>query len=175
MPLFSFSTRIMENIYLNEAIPLSIVIPQSSSGDTVTYEIIKVSDGSVVQSGSMTFVRDEIWRVSYTPAALGVFALKVNNTTISSKRENFYRVVAASTVVTTGSDTVPTTQAMLDNVRIALNAKLTGGAVQSYTISGRSVQNYSLKELMELEASLIKRLQAEAGTGGRNFAKFTNR
>lgn len=84
----------MDYIKINEAISLVIPIPESSSGDTVTYEIIS-SAGSVLASGSMTFVRDEVWSVSYTPSALGVIILKANDTTLSSKRENIYRVVGA--------------------------------------------------------------------------------
>lgn len=86
----------MDYITLNEAVDLAIPIPTSSSVDTVTYEIIKVADGSVLAGGSMTFVRDEIWRVNYTPTVLGVIALKINDTTISEKRENFYRVIGAA-------------------------------------------------------------------------------
>lgn len=86
----------MDYITLNEAVDLAIPIPTSSSLDTVTYEIIKVADGSVLASGSMTFVRDEIWRINYTPTVTGVIVLKVNDTTISEKRENFYRVIGAA-------------------------------------------------------------------------------
>jgi|GEM_PF-1428286 len=86
----------MDYISISEAVDLVIPIPSSVVGDTVTYEIIKAADGSVLASGSMTFVRDELWRVSYTPAALGVIILKVNDTTITSKRENIYRVVGAA-------------------------------------------------------------------------------
>ena len=71
------------------------------------------------------------------------------------------------------SDPVPTTQELLDNVQKAINAKLTGGAVQSYSISGRSVQNYSLSELMGLEKMLTERLAAENG-GTMNYARFSN-
>ena len=92
----------MEFITLNEAIDLVIPIPGSVSGDTVTYEIFD-SDGSVAQSGSMTFVRDEMWKAAWTPDTLGIFVLKANDTTITQKRENLYRVVGVQ-VSTPGGD-----------------------------------------------------------------------
>ena len=86
----------MIDITISVATALLIPIPGSSSSDTVTYEIFN-SSGTVITSGSMTFVRDEIWKVTtYTPSALGIQTLKVNDTTLSSKRENFYNVVAAT-------------------------------------------------------------------------------
>ncbi len=48
-----------------------------------------------------------------------------------------------------------TTQEMLDAVNNAINARLTGGAVQSYTISGRNIQYISLSELKELKAKIL--------------------
>lgn len=88
----------MDYININVAINLVIPIPGSSSGDTVTYQIIAVSDGDVLASGSMTFLADEMWKVSYTPTETGVIVLKVTDSTISSKRENIYDVIG--TVVT---------------------------------------------------------------------------
>lgn len=85
----------MDFLTLNESVDLLITIPGSSSGDTVTYEVFD-SSGSVLFSGSLTFVRDEIWkRASFTPTALGPITFKANDTTISQKRENFYRVIGA--------------------------------------------------------------------------------
>ena len=53
--------------------------------------------------------------------------------------------------------TAPAKQDMLDNVEIAINNILAGGAVQSYSINGRNLQRYSLKELQDLR----KQLKAE--------------
>lgn len=159
-------------IYLNQTIDLLITVPLTTASNTVTYEIFK-ADGTVVQSGNMVFVRDEIWKVAaFMPTSLGALTLKATEPISLQKRENFYNVVASATVASLPG-TVPTTQEMLDNVRKAINAKLVGGAVQSYTISGRQLQNYSLDELWKLEENLGKRLAAEAG-GGRNYAKFVN-
>jgi hypothetical protein len=68
----------------------------------------------------------------------------------------------------------PTIATMLENVRTAINNLLAGQAVQSYTISGRNVQRYSLKELRELEAGLMARQAAEQG-GTRAYAGFSQR
>ncbi len=47
-----------------------------------------------------------------------------------------------------------TKQEMLDNVETAINARLTGGAVASYSIAGRNLQYISLSELMKLRDKL---------------------
>ncbi len=113
----------MDYITLNEAVDLVIPIPGSASGETVTYEIIKAADGSVLASGSMTFVRDEMWRVNYTPTVLGVIVLKANDATISEKRENIYRVIGAS--VTTPSVPSGDDLTTVANFKIDFNIKST--------------------------------------------------
>lgn len=96
----------MIDITVSVAATLLIPIPNSVSGDTVTYEIFS-SSGTVAASGSMTFVRDEVWKVAYTPAATGVYTLKANDTTLSEKRENFYNVVAADASTEDDETTLP--------------------------------------------------------------------
>jgi len=66
-----------------------------------------------------------------------------------------------------------TTQEMLDAVNSAINARLTGGAVQSYTISGRNIQYIPLSELKELKKELQAQLASEKG-GARSFVSFKN-
>jgi lipopolysaccharide/colanic/teichoic acid biosynthesis glycosyltransferase len=56
-----------------------------------------------------------------------------------------------------------TTQEMLNNVNTAINSLMTGGAVQEYTINGRSLKKYSLDELMKLKDQLKSELRAESG------------
>ena len=41
----------------------------------------------------------------------------------------------------------PSKQEMLDNVENAINARMTGGAVQSYSIGGKNLQYMLLSEL----------------------------
>jgi hypothetical protein len=158
-------------LYLGESKDLLLPIPGSSSDDVVTYEIFS-SSGTVLQSGSMTFVRDEIWKVaSFTPSAVGVFILKGNNTTISQKRENEYSVRSSSEAPTVVSSTVPTAQEMLDNINKAINAMIVGGAVQSYSINGRNIQNMTLTELRNLRKELQMEINSDSGPA-RNFAQF---
>ena len=66
---------------------------------------------------------------------------------------------------------VPTTQEMLDNVNIAINSILTGGAVQSYSINGRSLQRMPLSELQSLKKNLLSQLADENGYG-RSYVSF---
>lgn len=83
----------MDYIQIAQAFTAVIPIPGSLNTDTVTYVLYKASDNSVVSSGSMTFVGDEIWKMTFTPAGADVYILKVNDDTISSKRENIYKSV----------------------------------------------------------------------------------
>lgn len=85
----------MDYITINEAFTALIPIPGSSNTDTVTYVVYK-SDGTSFATGSMTFVADEIWKCSFTPTSVDTYVLKVNDTTISSKRENFYKAIGSS-------------------------------------------------------------------------------
>jgi len=59
---------------------------------------------------------------------------------------------------------------MLTAVNDAINARLSGGAVASYSIGGRNLQYISLKELMDLCAQLQQEIADELGT--RNYASF---
>lgn len=67
--------------------------------------------------------------------------------------------------------TTPTNQEILDAVNTAIQAILTGGAVQSYNINGRNLTKYSLTELYNLRKELKKAIAAASGTG-RNYAQF---
>lgn len=67
----------------------------------------------------------------------------------------------------------PTTQEMLDAVNAAINARLTGGAVASYSINGHDIQYISLRELRELKNELQAQLAGEKGSA-RNFVSFRN-
>ena len=64
-----------------------------------------------------------------------------------------------------------TTSEMLDQVNAAISARLSGGAVASYSINGRNIQYMPIPELMAIKKDLQKQLSAEKG-GSRNFAKF---
>jgi len=64
-----------------------------------------------------------------------------------------------------------TTSEMLDQVNAAISARLSGGAVASYSINGRNIQYMPIPELLAIKKDLQKQLSAEKG-GSRNFAKF---
>lgn len=161
----------MEILFLGRTYDLVIAFPESASGDTVTYEIFNAS-GSVVQSGYMTFVRDEMWKVgAFTPGTTGTLVLKANNTTINQKRESIFDVRSSSESPADDVVAVPTLQEMLDNVNKAINSKLTGGAVQAYSISGRNIQHMTLTELRSLRKELQNEINNESGPA-RNYAKF---
>jgi hypothetical protein len=57
-----------------------------------------------------------------------------------------------------------TTQQLLDQVRAAISALLTGGA-SSYSIGSRTVTKHNIKELYELEKDLAIRVTRETGSG----------
>lgn len=58
----------------------------------------------------------------------------------------------------------PTKQEMLENVENAINARMTGGAVQSYTIGGRNIQYIGLEELRKLRDQLRREIAGSGGT-----------
>ena len=64
----------------------------------------------------------------------------------------------------------PTKQEMLDNLDTAINARMTGGAVQSYSIGGRNLQYISLSELLKLRDQL--RREIASGRDNTTYAKF---
>ena len=66
----------------------------------------------------------------------------------------------------------PTKQEMLDNLETAINARMLGGAVQSYSINGRNIQYMTLTELRQMRADLMKEISARSGNS-RNYATFT--
>jgi hypothetical protein len=69
----------------------------------------------------------------------------------------------------------PTKQEMLDNVEAAINARMTGGAVQSYSIGGRNLQYITLTELIKLRDSLRQEIVSSGGSGSRtSYARFDN-
>ena len=67
----------------------------------------------------------------------------------------------------------PIKQEMLDNVENAINARMTGGAVQSYSIGGRNLQYITLTELIKLRDSLRQEIASSGGSVSRtSYARF---
>jgi hypothetical protein len=63
-----------------------------------------------------------------------------------------------------------TNSEMLELVRNAIAAILTGNAVQRYVLAGKDIQKYSLQELQALETYYTGKVASE--TGARTFAEF---
>lgn len=68
----------------------------------------------------------------------------------------------------------PTKQEMLDNVETAINNLMTGGAVQSYSISGRNLQHFSLGELRSLRDQLKREIASDGGLDTRTHISFVD-
>ncbi len=66
--------------------------------------------------------------------------------------------------------TPPTPKEMLDNVNTAIDARMTGGAVESYSIAGRNLQYISIDELVKLRSRL--RQEVSSGTSRTSYAEF---
>lgn len=61
---------------------------------------------------------------------------------------------------------------MLSAVQDAIYAILTGSVVKSYSIGGKEIEKYSIKELRELEKEYQAKVAAETSGGTKNFARF---
>ncbi|MDD5736671.1 MAG: hypothetical protein PHH20_00075 [Candidatus Omnitrophica bacterium] len=66
----------------------------------------------------------------------------------------------------------PTKQEMLENVEIAINARISGGAVQAYSIGGRNLQYAPLSDLYKLRDQLRREISGSGGTT--TYASFGN-
>jgi hypothetical protein len=139
-----------------------------SDGSTVLQtitgaNIIKDSTGQYHVVAAVIVAPKTIYdRWYFTPAA-GATAITKTNTCIV-----WETAVAAGTVTPASDDA-----SLLAAVKQAIANKLSGGAVQSYTIGGRSLQHCTLKELWELRKQLEKKISDAAGKG-RTYAKFIN-
>jgi hypothetical protein len=87
----------MKDITVSAAFTAVISIPESQSGDTVTYAIYRASNGAVFASGSMTYLAGINWKVSFTPTSIDNYVLEVNDTTIDVKHTEVF--CAVGTVV----------------------------------------------------------------------------
>jgi hypothetical protein len=163
----------MDYITINEAFTAVIAIPESTNTDTVTYTVYKASDGSVFASGSAAFVAGINWRVTFTPAVdKETYIVEVNDTTLDVKLSQSFRCArkASMTAEVATTETV-TNQTLLDKVNTAIQARLNGGAVQSYSISGRNIQYATLDELFRIKDKLERAVNNNAD-GGLSFASF---
>lgn len=66
----------------------------------------------------------------------------------------------------------PTKQEMLEVLETAINTKMAGGMVQSYSIGGRNIQYERLSELLKMRKQLQNEISA--GRNRTSYAKFEN-
>lgn len=118
----------MDNVLygiLNQSLTFLQPIPQSASGDAVTVEIRKQSNGHYWNfstlafqagstSGSMVSQAGEWWRQSFTPDAAGIYFITINDTTLDVK----YYITVIVQGVTAGS--VSGALTTLANVKVFL-------------------------------------------------------
>ena len=93
----------MIDILINSLCTDIIFIPESSSGDTVTYVIYK-SDGTIFASGNLTYLVGNSWKVSFTPTAIGIYTLEWNDATLDRKDQRTYRALGAVAAVAPSAD-----------------------------------------------------------------------
>jgi hypothetical protein len=89
----------MEYISTNIEKTVAIAIPGSSSGDTVSFAVYKVSDASTFASGSMTYIGGIQWKMSFTPDADDVYALEVNDETLDVKHSRDFKSTSADIII----------------------------------------------------------------------------
>lgn len=81
-------------------------IPESASGDTVTVEIRRLSDGytwnfdttaftETATTGTMTFVNGIIWKTSFTPPTEDTYIVTVEDSTLDIKHTQVLQAVGA--------------------------------------------------------------------------------
>lgn len=113
----------MKDITINAEFTAVVSIPESLSGDTVSYIIYKASDGSVFASGSMTYLAGIQWKVLFTPVSFETYVLEVNNETLDVKYSESYQAVGtyAGTLPPAGTDFTYDTSTNLGKVRELIN------------------------------------------------------
>jgi len=103
-------------LYATAAVLKDIIqfIPTSVSGDTVTIKITRLSDSKTwhftnlafetgANTGSMTFVSDQIWKASFTPDQKDTYVVYINNSTKSVDYQQTIIVAAGPIIIPSGS------------------------------------------------------------------------
>ena len=163
----------MDYININEAFEAVIPIPESALTDTVTYTIYQ-SAGTVFASGNAAFIAGINWKVSFTPNAAGIYIVEVYNQTLDVKYSQSFKAVVTSTITASiPAVAAETDESLLEKVNIAIGNRLSGGAVQAYSVLGRNIQYETLESLYKLRKELEMAIAVKSG-GARNFVSFTN-
>lgn len=157
------------NIIVDQLHWIVIPIPESLNTDTVTIEIRRLSDNytwnfttlefaETPASGSLTFVSDITWKASFTPPTADTYVVTIEDETLDIKHVQVLRAIVqsptAAVVPPTSAETTPA--ALLAAVNAAIATRLSGGAVQSYSIGNRNLQYMTLSELMALRKQLAR-------------------
>lgn len=160
----------MVYIPVNAAFTAVLRVPDSQSGDTISYAIIKASDGSTFAAGTPSWLGSNLWSVIFTPTTADeTYVLTITDTTLDSQVSESYKATAVSQVAT-AQTTATTAAELLTKVNAAISAHLNGGAVQAYTINGRNIMYMSLDQLMRLREQLQKETRVTTRT--RAYGRF---
>lgn len=160
----------MVYIPVSAAFTAVLRVPDSASGDTMSYAIIKASDGSTFASGTPSWIGSNLWSVIFTPTvAEETYVLTITDTTLDSQVSESYKATAVSQVAT-AQTTATTAAELLTKVNAAISARLNGGAVLSYMIGNRNVMYMSLEALIKLRDQLMKETRVTTRT--RAYGRF---
>lgn len=163
----------IKDIVLNQAFSAAVDFQDGGSGNTVTYTIKKLSDGTTFASGNATWVVDGVWKVSFTPTTDGeTYVLSVDNATLGAVRTFAFRATMSPQVVVAVTEDT-TAAALLELVNEAIRKILVSGGVAMYTIGGRTVQRMSLDQLKKLRTELRQEVNASDSSQPQNsYATF---
>lgn len=172
-------------IKLGSAFTITQSIPVSTSGDTVTIKIVRVSDGytwnfsmlafeNADNSGSMTWVSNSIWKSSFTPPTQDTYQVVITDSTLDVEYSQTLIAENQDTAINITEEAAGTSASdQLTAVENAIIARLNGGAVQSYSAMGRNLQYVPLSELYKIRALL--RQEVAAGSGRTtSFVQFND-
>jgi hypothetical protein len=163
----------------------------TSDVSAVAFGVMRLSDGYWYDFADGTF-KDSSWVTQYqsltedanglwvyttgwtSPNTTGQYRIQYKITDLSG---TFYaggeeiNVKSISPLVHTTIATPTTTADMLIAINSAIAARLTGGAVQEYTIGGRNLKYITLPELYNLRKAYMLEQASEHG-GMRNYINF---
>lgn len=151
----------MQYITVNESFTAVLRIPESSSGDTVTYIVRKASDGTVFASGTASWVGSNHWKCTFTPTTVNeVYVVEISDSTVDVESAEAFKATQ-STPVATEETSATTDSELLTRVTAAISSRLNGGGVNSYSMrDGRNLQYMTLDELIRLKEHLEKRISS---------------
>jgi hypothetical protein len=121
------------------------------------------------------------WLTTLTAAQSALLPVGLASVYVAVVSQNSDRKTVATTqievlpnlaTVPPGYEGRSTAQQQLELVDAAITTLLAGGAVQSYSIKGRSLSRYSLAELRQLQAELKIEISRQQGRGRNLLVKF---